>query len=162
LKNSRPGGKEKPHCQSGQACSDRKEGKMYHKFLVTGVELWRTPEGIIPGGQMKSQARKASHAVPGAEDQVGPVVRFERYGRLYERALTRRELVFGVKAPEDGKGGGFAGLVVWRDPYRDQSGEVIITPRAQMVAGDWIVQFVREVIVAAGWTIEREEPSTPL
>jgi len=127
-----------------------------YKFLVTGVNLQKIGD-IIPGGQMKSQARKASHAVPGAEDRVGPSVRFERYGRIVERALTRREMVFGVKAPDDGKGGGFAGLVIWRDPQGDQPGEVIITPRASLIgAGDWIVQFVREIILAAGWTIIKE------
>lgn len=135
---------------------------MFYKFLATGVTLQphRFPDGseIIPGGQMKSQARKASHQVPGADDKVGPTVRFERYGRIVERPLTRRELVFGVKAPDDGKGGGFAGLVIWRDPHGDQPGEVIITPRAGLTgAGDWIVQFVREIILAAGWTIQAEE-----
>ena len=136
---------------------------MVYKFLVAGFspKPYRFPDGseIIPGGQMKSQARKASHAVPGAEDKVGPVIRFERYGRIFERPLTRRELVFGVKAPNDGKSGGFAGLVVWRDPYDDQPGEVIIDlARARWAgAGDWIVQFVRDIIIAAGWTIIEEK-----
>jgi len=127
---------------------------MRHRFLVTGVELRQTPEGIIPGGQMKSQARRASHRVPGADDQVGPSVRFERYGRIAERPLTRRELVFGVKAPDDGKGGGFAGLVIWRDPSGDEPGEVIVNDRIR--TGEWIVQFVRQIILAAGWTIQSE------
>jgi hypothetical protein len=125
---------------------------MKYRFLVT-------PERIVPGGQMKSQARKVSHAVPGAEDKVGPSVRFERYGRIVERPLTRRELVFGVKAPDDGKGGGFAGLVIWRDPHNDQPGEILVdTVRAKWIgAGDWIVNFVRQIILAAGWTIQKEE-----
>lgn len=130
------------------------------KFLVRGVELRETPEGIFSFGQMKSQARKVSHAVSGAEDKVGPSVRFERYGQIIERPLTRRELVFGVKAPDDGKGGGFAGLVIWRDPYEDQPGEIVITPRASsslVGASDWIVDFVRQIILAAGWQIQSEE-----
>jgi hypothetical protein len=68
---------------------------MKYKFLVTGFS---------PIGEMKSLARRASHIVPGAEDKVGPSIRFERYGKIIERPLTRRELVFGVKAPADGKG----------------------------------------------------------
>jgi hypothetical protein len=94
---------------------------------------------------------------------VGPSVRFERYGRIVERPLTRRELVFGVKAPDDGKGGGFAGLVVWAGyEGSDLQPEVRIDmARARMVgADDWIVQFVRQIILAAGWTIQSEEEIT--
>lgn len=134
-----------------------------YRFLVSGVSLspYRLSDGreIVPGGQMKSQARRVSHRLPGADDKVGPVIRFERYGRVHERPLTRREMIFGVKAPPDGKGGGFAGLVIWRDPYEDRPGEVIITPRARLTgAGEWIVQFVRQIILTAGWTIIKEEP----
>lgn len=135
---------------------------MVHRFWVTGVKLQQTPEGIVPGGQMKTQARKVSHTVPGAHDAMGPPIRFERYGRIVERPLSRRDLVFGVKAPDDDKGGGFAGLVIWQDPHGDQPGQVIITPRASLVgAGDWIVQFVRQIILAAGWTIQSEEGLQP-
>jgi len=136
--------------------------QMYHKFLVKGVVLqpYRFPDGqeIMPGGQMKTQARRASHRVLGGDDKVGPTIRFERYDRIYERPLTKREVVFGVKSPDDGRGGGFAGLVIWRDPSGDELGEVIITPRAGLAgAGDWITDFVRQIILVAGWTIRAEE-----
>lgn len=135
---------------------------MFHRFLVAGFVPTATAEGIIPGGQMKTEARRVSHRVPGAEDRVGPSVRFERYGRLYERALTRRELVFGVKAPDDGKGGGFAGLVVWAG-YEglDRQAEVRIDMARMAGAEEWLVQFVRDVIVAAGWTVESEKVADP-
>jgi len=133
---------------------------MFYKFVISGFSSkpYRFPDGseIMPGGQMKSQARRASHRVVGCDDRVGPVVRFERYGRIIERALTRRELVFGAKAPDDGKGGGFAGLVVWQG-FIDPAEVRIDMARAQAAgAGEWIVQFVRDVIIAAGWTIQSE------
>jgi len=138
--------------------------KMYHKFLVAGVVLqpYRFPDGqeIIPGGQMKSQARRASHRVLGGDDKVGPTIRFERYDQILDRPLTKRELVFGVKSPNDGQGGGFAGLVAWCGyEGSDLQPEVRIDlARARMVnASEWIVQFVREVILAAGWAIQSEE-----
>ena len=140
---------------------------MFYRFWVSGVRLepYRFPDGseIIPGGQMKSQARRASHRVPGAEERVGPAIRFERYGRIYKRPLSRREIIFGVRAPEDGKGGGFKGVAIWRDPDPDSEGlgEVLVDLARAKWAGfrseEEVVRFVREVILAAGWTIEKEE-----
>jgi len=130
------------------------------KFIISGFQPKSLSDGTVPIGQLKSQARRVSHQVPGCDDRVGPVIRFERYGRIIQRSLARRELVFGVKVPDDGKGGGFAGLVIWREtPYGPGDAEVIIDlARARAVgATDWIGEFVRKIILAAGWNIELEE-----
>jgi hypothetical protein len=134
---------------------------MFYKFVISGFspQPYRFSDGteIMPGGQLKSQARRVSHRVTGCDDKVGPVIRFERYGRIYKRALTRRELVFGVKSPNDGKGGGFAGLVIWSS-FNNPPEVRINMVRAKAVGADnWIVQFVRKVILAAGWTILQED-----
>ncbi|MCD6193299.1 MAG: hypothetical protein J7L26_07495 [Candidatus Aminicenantes bacterium] len=127
---------------------------MREKFIISGFHPKKLTDGTIPVGQLKSQARRVSHQVAGCDDKVGPVIRFERYGRIYERPLTRRELVFGVRAPEDGKGGGFAGLVIWRDLEEDRCEVIINLARARAVgAEEWIEEFVKKIILAAGWKI---------
>lgn len=122
---------------------------MYHLFKISG---FRPKSQAI--GQMKSQARKASHDVAGCDKQVGPVIAFERYKIIYNRSLTRREMVFGVKAIHYVSGSGFAGLVAWHD--HDQSVKINMVRAKSLGIQDWIVQFVRDTIVAAGWTIIEE------
>lgn len=138
----------------------KSETKMFYKFFVSGFspEQCQLTNGweVMPVGQMKQQARRVSHNVPGADDQIGPAVRFERYGRIFNRALTRREMVFGVKKPDQSEGG-FAGLVSWCDQTTLCEVRVDLGRAGYFSARSWIVQFVREIILAAGWTIEREE-----
>jgi len=135
---------------------------MFHKILLSGFEPQKLLNGEIPIGQLKSQARRASHSVPGCDDQLGPVIRFDYRGQIIKRKITRRELVFGVKAPDDNSGGGFAGLVSWRESDEGSPSEVLVNlARAKMAGADkWVVQFVRDVIVAAGWTIVSPEGLT--
>jgi len=126
---------------------------VFNKIVLTGFQPEKLSDGAIPFGQLKSQARRASHRVPSCDDEVGPVIRFDYRGQIFERKLTRREMVFGVKAPDDNSGGGFAGLVIWRDGQDELPSEVVIEmARARMTgAGEWVIQFVREVVKAANW-----------
>ena len=131
-----------------------------HVFKISGFrpEVNTLDGGSImtPGGQLKSQARKASHRVDGCDDPVGPVVRFEYKGQIETRPLTRREMVFGMKSPDDGNGGGFAGLVAWCGYAGTQRAPEICIDlyRAQVYgANQWIIHFVSEIIRWAGWTV---------
>lgn len=116
-------------------------------------------------GRMKSVARRASHQVPECETPgltIGPV-RFDYRGSVVTRNLTRREAVFGMRSPVDGRGG-FAGLVTWQGypNNEDQTYVSIDMTRSRIVGADgWIVDFVRQCIVAAGWIVVREEEVTP-
>lgn len=119
------------------------------------------------GEDMKKQARRASHQVASCDEVVtscGPFRVEEKSGEEAVRHLTRRELVFGLK--------GFGGLVIWRgttgmdmdDPEGSGmciavDGEVIIDSRAKMLGllSEWIIDFVRQIIVKAGWRIIQEE-----
>lgn len=131
---------------------------MYYKFFVKGYLF----NGKMQE-EMKRIARRVSHRVPGANDSglsLGPV-RFEYRGRIEQRSLTKRETVFGMASPSD-RNGGFAGLVSWRG-YPDENGCTVVSvdiARATLVgASEWIVDFVRQCIVQAGWAIEDEEMS---
>lgn len=138
---------------------------MYYIFKIAGFQAQPFPfeDGtqIIPGGQLKQQARRASHRVHGCDELVGPKVRFEYYEKPYLRHLTRREVVFGVKAPKHGDGG-FAGLVAWCGyEGTDHTPEIHIDMvRASMArAEEWTIDFVRDIIRVAGWTILEEGES---
>lgn len=117
---------------------------MFIKFLVEGYK--GEPE------RMKSVARRVSHQLPDAEERgINRSIRFERYGEIIKRPLTKRETVFGVKAPRNG--GGCKGLVNWC-AFCKPAEVVIEMARAKMLdADEWIEDFVRRVIVAADWKI---------
>ncbi len=135
---------------------------MHITFKIAGLfPVDQADDGRSLDQQLKSYARHLSHEVPGADDKVGPRCRFLLKGnRITERLLNRRELVFGVKAPPDGKGGGWKGLVSWTRLDDPNHAEVRIDMSAATAAGasDWIVKFIRDIVVSCGWTIV-EEPS---
>ena len=86
--------------------------------------------------RMKSFARAQSSCVPFAGEQVGPERRYleRRAGawRVVLRRLDRTQCSFGVRRPDDGRGGGFRGLASWTwdttiaEEGTDDSGEVRI------------------------------------
>lgn len=126
---------------------------MYVTLRVTTIGF-APKEGKV--WQFKSRARHMSHEVPGCDDTVGPACRFLLVGkRITTRNLTRREIVFGVKAPPDGKGGGFKGLVSWTWNAHPNLSEVKIDiARAQEIGAEgWLEQFVCAVIKKCGWTV---------
>lgn len=133
---------------------------MFHRLIIagSGPAGWETDDRT-PDQKFKSHARHHSHEVPGCDDKVSPRCRFLLKGnRITERNLSKRELVFGVPAPQDGKGGGWKGLVVWIWHDEPDSPEVQIDMhRSQAFGADsWVVDFIRNVIVRSGWTIVDE------
>lgn len=114
----------------------------------------------MPDQKFKSHARHQSHEVPGCDDKVGPTCRFLLKGdRITERRLNKRELVFGVPAPRDGKGGGWQGLAAWIWHDEPDLPEVRIDmSRARSVGADsWIGDFVRAVVEQCGWQVVDED-----
>jgi hypothetical protein len=135
------------------------EKEMYRIILVAGhLPADRAEDDRTSDQKFKSIARHRSHEVAGASEKVGPVCRFLLRGRrITERALSKRELVFGVPAPQDGKGGGWKGLVlwVWHD---ERPAEVCIDQgRTEAInATGWIDEFLRSVIAQCGWSVVGE------
>jgi hypothetical protein len=67
-------------------------------------------------------------------------------------------LVFGVPAPQDGKGGGWKGLAVWlwRDDPNFSEVQIDIARVTAIGAENWLPDFVRAIIERCGWTIAEE------
>lgn len=121
---------------------------MFIKFLVEGYQ--GEPE------RMKSVARRVSHQLPDAEEQgINRSIRFERYDEIIKRPLTKRETVFGVKSPPNG--GGCKGLVNWRAFCRPAEATIEMARAKILGADEWIEDFVRRVILEAGWKIVKQE-----
>ena len=106
--------------------------------------------------KMKSHARHKSHEVAGADDRVGPVCRFLLRGdRITERRLSKREIIFGVPAPRDGKDGGWKGLVswIWHDEPEHPELRIDMARARAIGAESWIVDFVGAAVKECGWTV---------
>lgn len=129
---------------------------IWYTFYIRGFSL-RWEEEIYSGNsQLTTIARGWSHEVKGCDDLIGPVTRFDRYGKILERSLTRREMVFGVWKPEDGRGG-FRPFVYWTYTNKNISVAQIDLKKARKYnAEEWIIDFVRQTILQAGWWILRE------
>jgi len=117
-----------------------------HKFFISGFKINSL------GEDMKKQARRAAHKVEGDEEVIltcGPFQTEDKFGKTASRFLTRHELIFGLKGF-----GGLASWVAWED--NTGTGEVRVDFRAKMLGCGWAIDFVREVIFEAGWSIIME------
>ncbi len=134
----------------------------FYLFIAGGVQ----EQEVLLGRGLKWHARFASHKIPGCDDQIGPNIKytmsFKTGLREYENRLTRRQLVFGVGGTRDK---GFKGLCDWDIEDFDKVSVKVDLIRASTVsATEWIVPFVRDIILAAGWKVEHEHffiPSAP-
>ena len=136
------------------------ETRQHDSYLFIAGDVQE--QEILLGKGVKWYARFASHKVLGCDDQVGPnlkyIMRFRIGERAYENRLTRRQLVFGVGRGQDG----FKGLCDWQIEEVDTISARVDLIRANEVnATEWIIPFVREIILAAGWKVEFEELCIP-
>ncbi len=101
--------------------------------------------------QMKSQARRAAKSLESSREiGYSGEIRFENYGKVIKRGLTKEEVTFGVKSPSDGRGGGFKGIAMWQGI----ASRVLVD--LTRVGEEWVVDYVRQCIEKAGWTIVKE------
>lgn len=133
---------------------------MFYEFLVSGFVPERR-DGWIALGEFKSQASRAAESLSDCNERFGPPFGFERDGGwAYQRSMTKHELAFGVYTAPSIK---FDGLVRWAGHeglgWLPEVKVNLELCRRKGVSADEILDFVRRIIEAAGWTIVSEEPA---
>lgn len=134
---------------------------MFYTLLIGGFVPERR-DGRITFGQFRAQAREAARRVAGHASHVGRQVWFkDRWENKWHRSLTICEYAFGWTERRAVACELSRPLVSWIGHESERRHPEIRMPIHRTSEWDYVddelVQFIRDIVNAAGWTIVKEE-----